>query len=89
MQCVSKKIKWYDVCITVYHIGYYKLLSTVGITWQDAPVSQYAALLQDYKVRDAPLYQSCSFFLTLLKSGAGSNPCEKRTASLTNAFVKA
>ena len=34
----------------VHHIGYYKLLSIVGITWQDAPVSQYAALLQDYKV---------------------------------------
>ena len=32
-----------------------------------------------YLVRDAPLYQSCSFF-TLLKGGRGSNPCSKRTA---------
>ena len=55
----------------VHHIGYYKLLSIVGITWQDAPVSQYAALLQDYKVRDAPLYQSCSFFTLFKKRGGG------------------
>ena len=56
----------------VHHIGYYKLLSIVGITWQDAPVSQYAALLQDYKVRDAPLYQSCSFFYIVQKEGWGA-----------------
>ena len=32
------------------------------------------------RVRDALVYQSCSFFLTLFKRGVGSNPCSKRTA---------
>ena len=31
------------------------------------------------RVRDAPVYQSCSFF-NIVQKGGGSNPCSKRTA---------
>ena len=56
----------------VHHIGYYKLLSIVGITWQDAPVSQYAALLQDYKVTKKRNYWKRAVFGSIQRKNLSS-----------------